>query len=278
MSNIKGINFAQQRLLPSDFGRLLRPIYKDGSIFGCKLSALGQTLTMAPGILFVGGKGLRLDAPEEWIINGGNSGYARVLLTIDLSRSATKDVFDQVQTTIEYAVSYDGFIPLQQGDINGSDSIYQAVLAVVQLSERGIESIVQQLPEACNLHPVGSVYISADATSPAQLFGGDWMQIKDTFILAAGDKYHAGTTGGEAEHTLSIAEIPSHDHSNDGSNKSGTFGLADKNGQAGDGWGLQWSHLSTRTDLDIKLAQNGGNWPHNNMPPFLAVYVWQRIA
>ena len=127
-------------------------------------------------------------------------------------------------------------------------------------------------------HPVGSVYLSADPTSPAQLFGGDWLQLKDVFLLAAGDKYHAGTTGGEAEHTLSLAEMPSHDHSNNGSNKSGTFGLADQSGQAGDGWGLNWQHLSARTDIDIKVASSGGNQPHNNMPPYEAVYVWKRIG
>ena len=51
------------------------------------------------------------------------------------------------------------------------------------------------------IYPVGSIYISAASTSPATLFGGTWEQIKDTFLLAAGDTYTAGETVGEAEHT-----------------------------------------------------------------------------
>ena len=52
-------------------------------------------------------------------------------------------------------------------------------------------------------HPVGSVYMSADATSPATLFGGTWAAIgAGTFLVAAGTDYEAGSTGGSATHTL----------------------------------------------------------------------------
>ena len=63
------------------------------------------------------------------------------------------------------------------------------------------------------IYPVGSIYMSAVNTSPSTLFGGTWEQIKDTFLLSAGDTYNAGTTGGEAEHTLTTSEMPSHNHS-----------------------------------------------------------------
>ena len=57
-------------------------------------------------------------------------------------------------------------------------------------------------------YPVGSIYMSVNSTSPADLFGGTWEQIKDTFLLAAGDTYSAGSTGGETEGWLTIDEIP----------------------------------------------------------------------
>lgn len=44
-------------------------------------------------------------------------------------------------------------------------------------------------------YPVGSLFYSSKSTSPENYFGGTWQQIKDTFILAAGDSYTAGTTG-----------------------------------------------------------------------------------
>ena len=62
------------------------------------------------------------------------------------------------------------------------------------------------------IYPVGSIYMSVNSTSPATLFGGTWTQIKDTFLLSAGDTYTAGDTGGEATHTLTSGEMPIHNH------------------------------------------------------------------
>lgn len=64
-------------------------------------------------------------------------------------------------------------------------------------------------------HPVGSLYWSAEPDDPAGLFGGVWERVKDRFILAAGDDYAAGSEGGEATHTLTLAESPAHTHYDD---------------------------------------------------------------
>ena len=64
-----------------------------------------------------------------------------------------------------------------------------------------------------SVYPVGSIYLSINGVNPANLFGfGTWEQIKDRFLLAAGDTYQAGSIGGEAEHTLTELEMPAHDH------------------------------------------------------------------
>lgn len=65
-------------------------------------------------------------------------------------------------------------------------------------------------------HPIGSIYTSTVSDDPAELFGGKWEPIKDMFLLTAGDTYKAGKTGGEATHTLSAAEMPSHGHTYSG--------------------------------------------------------------
>ena len=78
--------------------------------------------------------------------------------------------------------------------------------------------MTQMLAQAkLDAHPIGSLYWSKYDTDPSELFGGTWEQIKDTFVLAAGDTYEAGTTGGEATHTLTINEMPSHTHTFTGS-------------------------------------------------------------
>ena len=63
------------------------------------------------------------------------------------------------------------------------------------------------------VYPVGSIYWSSKNTNPGTLFGGTWTQIKDRFILAAGDSYSNGATGGAATVTLTVSNMPSHSHS-----------------------------------------------------------------
>lgn len=66
---------------------------------------------------------------------------------------------------------------------------------------------------ASKLYPVGSVYISFNSTSPSSLFGGTWQRIKDTFLLANGDTYAANTSGGSATKTITVNNMPAHNHS-----------------------------------------------------------------
>ena len=118
------------------------------------------------------------------------------------------------------------------------------------------------------VYPVGSVYVSVNATNPSALFGGTWEQIKDRFLLSAGDTYKAGATGGEATHVLTVDEMPRHNHSIDNLNTSGsttpymTVQAQDKKGYGG----------------NVQTFFTGGGQAHNNMPPYIVVYIWQRTA
>ena len=118
------------------------------------------------------------------------------------------------------------------------------------------------------VYPVGSVYVSVNSTSPATLFGGTWVQIKDKFLLSAGDTYKAGATGGEATHVLTVDEMPRQNHSIDNLNASGsttpymTVQAQEKKGYGG----------------NVQTFFTGGGQAHNNMPPYIVVYIWQRTA
>lgn len=74
------------------------------------------------------------------------------------------------------------------------------------------------------IYPVGSVYMSVNKVSPASFLGGTWEQIKDRFLLGAGDTYAAGNTGGEAAHALTIGEMPQHNHSYSGNTSNESQG------------------------------------------------------
>lgn len=134
------------------------------------------------------------------------------------------------------------------------------------------------------VHPVGSIFLSTDGTEPAELYGGTWEQIKDVFLLGAGDTYPVGSKGGEANHTLISSEIPNHSHI------VTTYFNDEWDIKVGFGLGAIFTslnHISITgsqfygTDTDrgyLGTNDAGGGQPHNNMPPYYAVYIWRRVA
>ena len=118
-------------------------------------------------------------------------------------------------------------------------------------------------------YPIGSIYLSVNNTSPASLFGGTWEKIQDRFLLASGSSYLLGATGGEKEHTLTISEMPSHDHRQRFNNTYGSeYG----------GFAATESKYNSSYWWCINTAPTGGGQPHNNMPPYLVVNIWKRIS
>lgn len=135
-------------------------------------------------------------------------------------------------------------------------------------------------------YPVGSIYMSVNDTDPGVLFGGTWTRIQGRFLLAADGTHAAGSTGGEEQVVLSSDTLP------------------DLRGRLSKGYSVDWGQSNptvrffagqnaVQAELgspDVRLNQvgawqsdasviiSGGNQPHNNMPPYLSVYVWQRTA
>lgn len=123
------------------------------------------------------------------------------------------------------------------------------------------------------LWPVGSIYLTVNDKNPSTYFGGTWERIKGRFLLAADDStYKLGDTGGYATHTLTIDEMPSHYHNfaEMGRVLYWDSGLSSYGGLTG-GNTVQYT-WSTNT------KSVGGGKAHNNMPPYLAVYMWKRVS
>lgn len=117
------------------------------------------------------------------------------------------------------------------------------------------------------VYPVGSIYMSVNNVSPETLFGGTWVQLKDRFLLGAGDTYQNGATGGEATHTLTVNEIPAHTHPVSLRVKwvDGTGNIQSASNNS------YWNDTQTGS-----TDGTGGGQAHNNMPPYLVVFMWQR--
>ena len=176
------------------------------------------------------------------------------------------------------------------------------------------------------IYPIGSIYLSVNSVDPSTLFGGTWEKIKDKFLLSDGDTYSIGSTGGEATHTLTIDEMPSHNHSastdtqgdhthdvwtdTQGNHYHGLYGRSWSWGQTNATESIQasavsgyWGNnaLSSRPENGgtlwggshahnvgmngagshahtVTVNNSGAGAAHNNMPPYLTVNVWKRIA
>lgn len=152
-------------------------------------------------------------------------------------------------------------------------------------------------------YPVGSIYMSMSSTNPAELFGGTWEQIaQGRCLIGAGTgtdsrseskTFTAGATGGEYNHVLTVGEMPSHSHTAS-TNGSGShthdmtlYAYARNLSTDNHGWGNDdiargpytnttasgGSHTHT-----VTVSSTGSSFAHNNLPPYLGLYVWKRTA
>ena len=145
----------------------------------------------------------------------------------------------------------------------------------------GGDTPVPQPSDIVNLiYPVGSIYMSVNNTSPASLFGGTWVQLEDKFLLGAGSTYTAGNTGGEATHTLTTSELPSHTHGLGTLKKqSGTltqYGANPNNMAYWDALVMSGRPANGFESIPEVSESTGSGTAHNNMPPYLVVYMWER--
>lgn len=172
----------------------------------------------------------------------------------------------------------------------------------------------QMQATASKLYPVGSVYISFNATDPSTLFGGTWQRLKDTFLLANGDSYAPNTTGGSATKNITVNNLPSHTHSiSVEGNHTHTRGSMNITASCGEILHSDWysgavysrsfvayrtysegSYPSASAGFEASrswfgetswngshshvVGNTGSSLPLNIMPPYKTVYMWRRTA
>ena len=120
------------------------------------------------------------------------------------------------------------------------------------------------------VYPVGCIYTSVTSTNPSSLFGGSWVAFGAGRVLVGIDGSQSefdsvNETGGSKTHTLSVSEIPAHTHSYEWENSGGSnYSPGAEDGQSG---------LQSKTS-----GSTGGGAAHNNLQPYVVVYMFRRTS
>ena len=157
------------------------------------------------------------------------------------------------------------------------DDLTDVISMAVQDNTDNIAALSEQISNIGSItfddiYPVGSIYMSVNSTNPRTLFGGTWTQLKDRFLLGAGSTYTNGSTGGEASHTLTVNEMPSHSHPQYVTVSSGGSLSANCD------YDSYSSGTARKSAQNVSTGTTGSGNSHNNMPPYLVVYMWERTG
>ena len=160
-----------------------------------------------------------------------------------------------------------------KADLNGSATeTFSAVTAAVGTNTTQVATtafVDAAIDAIATAYPVGSIYMNASvSTNPATLLGmtgTTWVEFGEGRMLLGENASHAnGSTGGAETHTLTVDEMPAHTHdytAHLGTGASGPISLHDR-----------------IPSVTGPTTSTGGGSAHNNMPPYITVYMWKRTA
>lgn len=133
------------------------------------------------------------------------------------------------------------------------------------------------------IYPIGSVHITTNSVNPSNYFDGEWERIQDTFLLASGATYENGSTGGSATVTLTAAQsgVPQHTHTY--AHTDTTYKANTTSRKPGTATAANYVTSITATANNTNKTSNNNtaanaSQAHENMPPYLAVYMWERVG
>ena len=124
--------------------------------------------------------------------------------------------------------------------------------------------------------PIGSIYLSVNEINPSVYFGGVWEQIAQGRTLVGVDTSQeefnsVKKIGGEKKHTLTIPEMPGHNHGIGTKQYAGDVMQAESE-RANAGGIREWATVNNST------GYTGNSQPHNNLQPYFTCFIWLRTA
>lgn len=216
--------------------------------------------------------GAYFELKEQAVVVSANA-TSYIHVNIDLS-NVTSPVFVTVETQDNS----------NSIDINSTSGILKKCVENVRTNASSISDVtetsqdsdlIKQLKLAMN--PVGTILTTTNNTNPTSYIGGTWERYGQGRALVGVDENdddfnEANKTGGEKKHQLTVEELPSHNHAVSRYNPSGTgFDQSQRKLAAAPNNG-------TGVVGAAETATSGGDKAHNNLQPYVAVYIWKRTA
>ena len=197
-------------------------------------------------------------------INKSIDGIGGSIVTINESIDGINEKIDEINTTIEG-------IDTSIGDINSDlGTINTALDTKADENHNHDDRYVLKTNIIELIYPVGSIYMSMINRNPGAFIGGTWKQITDRFLYATNTDI--GKTGGSETAVLTVDNLPPHKHSYNRDNLTNDISIAG----GSSGIIVSPTQLTSTTQEETTSVGKGKAFPI--IPPYIAVYCWQRTA
>ena len=224
------------------------------------------------------------------------AGLANITLTKGTKKESTSQfafIIESAAAPVDYFSDYEmnyyedvisriENMMLDAADIQSYATAAAQSASAAQASAAQAQAIAMDGARAC--FPVGTILMTTENVNPSTYIGGTWVALNDVFLFAASETHPAGETGGSETVALKTAQMPRHNH----------YVISMAQGETSP----DYLHTVARSDFTHsqwenaryqlygveaeansgKSSYSGSGAAHDNMPPYLAVYVWKRTA
>lgn len=232
-------------------------IYLTGNFFNAKIGTTANTITFKVRY--------KLKTSTTW------GSWTTVVTTYSGNTFKVNNI--AISGTFDYTENYD-FELMTTDKIGESDDYSKVFVSSVPTEKHHSKGAwIRELSfEKADIFPVGAIYISLKDTNPSAFFAGTWEQLKGRFLVGVDssdtDFKTSGKTGGEKTHRLKVSELPNFNLTF----PAGTNATVDPN------YNCAASSFAGGTPKDLSTSSIGGNEAHNNLPPYIAVYMFKRVS
>ena len=232
-------------------------IYLTGNFFNAKIGTTANTITFKVRY--------KLKTSTTW------GSWTTVATTYSGNTFKVNNI--AISGTFDYTENYD-FELMATDKIGESDNYSKVFVSSVPTEKHHSKGAwIRELSfEKADIFPVGAIYISLKDTNPSAFFAGTWEQLKGRFLVGVDssdtDFKTSGKTGGEKTHKLKVSELP---------NFHLTFPVG-TNATVSADYDRAASSFAGGTPKDLSTSSIGGDVAHNNLPPYIAVYMFKRVS